>query len=212
MNPNGNDPPPADPAADEDELWLRALRGEAVDPAAPAVREARLLQLALLEEDAALERDAQLQAALSDSARELRWQQLRFKLDQRPPTNARSASRPWLAWTGLAAAAALATAVMLPMLNQDQLLYPQPPVWRGAYDAQQHVKVVVERPRHAAEQLATLLQQQQVWHAIYQRAEVFIVDLDLQEPPSPELQQQLQQWGLSTSQGVRRVEFGTTHP
>lgn len=172
------EPPPNWDASDEE--WLHELcRPGSAKPETDAAREARMLHQALVGERESMEATPWFVGLASPDLQEQKLEELLFELRRRrlldPP---RRRWRPAVWSLGLAAAAFVAWFALTPLLTSTlrQPTYGEPPVWRGQIHI---VRRPVADPRPAAEAMLARLREAGVDAAIYQRDQVFIVELDV---------------------------------
>lgn len=179
------DPPHHPPESDDD--WLALLTGRPAPDASPRTRqEAKLLRQAVLA------RQNRFDGALSDTELIQGRERLRFRLRREtppPPTPVRSWWRHPALLAGLAAG--LAGLTLLPLLRS---LESRPPETGPALEPPPKVKqfrlptvIRADQPAAAARALAESLNRLGIAAQPIQRAEHWVIDAQLPDPPPPGL-------------------------
>jgi len=223
-------PDPRDPEdfSDSDQEWFDRL-GPAPRPPAqtPAQREGDALKQAMRIADAKLAQRPDIRNALSDEARQRRFQRIQASLADPEPVVAPPAQPPrpaapspgawsrlrqwlegsllgprWPAAGALALAVALGT-VIVPVWMNDHI-YERPEQLKGADDVRQ---VDAERPRQAAEAFAAELVRAGLKPGLYQRGKTFVVDIDVDRAQLPAASPAFARIGVEPRLGFTRVEF-----
>lgn len=191
----------------DDQTWFDRLAGRTTATAdARTLAEADALRRVVKRSrEQQFENDAELKAALGPAETEARLQALMAELRQRGALSAPSWWRRWtLPATGSAIAAALAIAMLVPGLKSDPVYYDEPPTMRGAVPI---VKKQAPDPKPVAEGLAQRLKLAGVSAILYQRRDVFFVDVDVPAEALPGAEPALRAEGLTPTAGLVRVEI-----
>lgn len=194
-----------------DDEWLNALGEPNADGTdSDAAREGELLHLALSREQQVLEDGAEFRRlADADLCDEKLGMLLADLRRQRLLPAPRRRWRPWIwSFAAFAATSVLAWFALAPLLAPPTplptLIYDEPPVWRGAIGL---VQRQVAAPRAEAEALLARLRSAGFDAAIYQRAQTFLVEVDVEPETRATLAEIVNPRQDLPNGGPLRIEF-----
>jgi hypothetical protein len=189
----------------DEESWFEALSGsDAGHDPSRASREGIALRRGFDLEQQTLAADSRIAAAMTPAERERRRaaRQWRKRTQTQEAANTKW-PRHWL-MPGLALAASILVALVVPRPWGDTAYYEEPPTVRGAVEPEHRIDA---HPKAAAEALAATLREAGLQASLYQHKSAFIVDVSVVRGLDDAAVAKLRSAGVDAAPGFKRIEF-----